>query len=934
MEWRAVVALCLPGLASAASLYASCSIRSYPGTTNEVVGQIRVVEDEARLSLFGVVAGLEVSAIGGWHVHTGFTCDDAASVGDHYYTGPTDPWTATSWSSDATGAATLEHSTTEFSLFDDNPVAGRAIVVHASDGSRVGCGLIEPTSGIFAEFSPYPGATDARRVSGLAVVTDLSDGIHFAGVITGLEANVTGGLHVHEGYTCRDAAGVGGLYVGDLSKLSWIHGYASDHRGVAVVDFSVDDMTLFYGSYPVAYRPFVVHLEDSTEIGCGLLGGDAREAAARLEPDGGQVEGLLQLKDDGASLAVTGIVTGLPASSVTRWSVSTGYACGGNATEGEATTSALLQADEAGVARVDYALNETLVGDVAGLALIVRSDDAGSLGCGLIQPTSGVFAQLSRYPGYAGRFEADGWLLLAEKDDGVQISGVLAGLEPDVSAGVRVHDGYSCETSIGVGGDFSDALAEPRSPWVSTAYQTNEFGIATVDVLSASAFTLFHGSFPVAYHAVVVDLSNGTSVGCGLAGSTQTSAARIETYEGYRGNRTIHGLLQVENDGATVTITGLVAGLQPSKSGDWHVSSAFACDSGDKLRLESHFVQGFEDDPWSTTTWEADEAGNVIIDFTVDWSGATDDRSIEGRAVIFYGESERILGCGLISPTSGSFLAMASYPGVKNDVVGSLLLTEVTTGIYLEGVVAGLETDVTGGLHVHKGFTCEEGVGVGGHYYEGLPSNPWAAATYTSDEKGSAPISITMANFSLSRERPVQYRSTIVHKREGGRSGCAIQGPLAVSEAVFTSSYTPTRVPTPMPTPLPTPLPLQDKPNNKAKNGPFSDDGSSSNRYSPAEQAIISVIIIVGLILCVILCWKVRKIIVNRREKVPPPALDGHVVDGNAETSTEECPMVDETKGEDVAALRRSIKATAETKEGDEADIEMLTLEIEDIPLT
>ena len=53
---------------------------------NGVVGGTLAVQSAAgKLHVTGFLTGLEPGQTGGWHVHTGFSCDDASEVGGHYY---------------------------------------------------------------------------------------------------------------------------------------------------------------------------------------------------------------------------------------------------------------------------------------------------------------------------------------------------------------------------------------------------------------------------------------------------------------------------------------------------------------------------------------------------------------------------------------------------------------------------------------------------------------------------------------------------------------------------------------------------------------------------------------------------------------------------------------------------------------------------------
>ena len=76
----------------------------------------------------------------GVHIHSGMTCLDDA--GGHYYTGAvtSDPWTSIAYTSSSSGAAsgTVVVDTGATS----QQAEGRALIIHAYDGSRIGCAIL------------------------------------------------------------------------------------------------------------------------------------------------------------------------------------------------------------------------------------------------------------------------------------------------------------------------------------------------------------------------------------------------------------------------------------------------------------------------------------------------------------------------------------------------------------------------------------------------------------------------------------------------------------------------------------------------------------------------------------------------------------------------------------------------------------------------
>ena len=267
------VALALAGVASASG-GSVVFLGAYPGYAGNlsVTGTLKVSSTAGGIALEGIVAGLEPSATGGMHVHAGFTCDDAESVGGHYYDGlAADPWGAnTTYDSDGAGVAFPSMAVAAFSLSGPTrPVDGRAVVVHAADGTRVACGLLTPTSGEFAELGAYPGSSNGTA-SGLVLVEDSPTGVALRGTLAGL-APGTGGFHVHGGYTCDDAAGVFGHYYEGADDPWAATTATADASGAATVALDVAGYSL-RGVMPVAYRALVAHDSEGTRVGCGVLG--------------------------------------------------------------------------------------------------------------------------------------------------------------------------------------------------------------------------------------------------------------------------------------------------------------------------------------------------------------------------------------------------------------------------------------------------------------------------------------------------------------------------------------------------------------------------------------------------------------------------------------------------------------------------------------
>ena len=184
------------------------------------------------------------------------------SVGGHYFaSGETDPWLTIEYTSDASGVAEVSLTIPGFSLNGEMPVLGRALVVHASQGARVGCGLIVPQLGKVARIGTYPDYSGATTIKGLLSFAESSSGgLAIEGTLTGLEQSVSGGYHVHAGYSCDKKEGVFGHYYTGGSDPWLSVKYSSDPTGVAQLShveagFSLTTMD----AQAVFGRTFVVH---------------------------------------------------------------------------------------------------------------------------------------------------------------------------------------------------------------------------------------------------------------------------------------------------------------------------------------------------------------------------------------------------------------------------------------------------------------------------------------------------------------------------------------------------------------------------------------------------------------------------------------------------------------------------------------------------
>ena len=81
----------------------------------------------------------------GIHIHSGYDCADADTIGGHLYAGESDPWSSVAYQvhgrpgSPGTGSGTMVPVG-----MSAEELVGRAFVVHDFDGARIACGYVSP----------------------------------------------------------------------------------------------------------------------------------------------------------------------------------------------------------------------------------------------------------------------------------------------------------------------------------------------------------------------------------------------------------------------------------------------------------------------------------------------------------------------------------------------------------------------------------------------------------------------------------------------------------------------------------------------------------------------------------------------------------------------------------------------------------------------
>jgi len=234
-------------------------------------------------SITGLEANLEASSCDatngcGFHIHSGSSCEDTVSQEGHYYENlDDDPWVTAQYSSDADGEAMVG----ELIDIGTTDVSGRAFLVHAEDGSRIGCGLLKNATGVsraslISIFFGYEG--NAMTVG----LTD--DTICYAGSSFGLVSlanNITECNPVEVENGCGTHIHIGGCDTTVLQGGHWYSSNNSDTDPWALMGYSTPNETgaANYGGclktgFPAADavgKAFIVHEKDGSRSMCGAL---------------------------------------------------------------------------------------------------------------------------------------------------------------------------------------------------------------------------------------------------------------------------------------------------------------------------------------------------------------------------------------------------------------------------------------------------------------------------------------------------------------------------------------------------------------------------------------------------------------------------------------------------------------------------------------
>ena len=80
----------------------------------------------------------------GYHIHSGYDCADADTIGGHLYAAEPDPWSSVTYQVHGGPGSVATAGTMVPVGMSAEDLIGRAFVVHDFDGARIACGYVAP----------------------------------------------------------------------------------------------------------------------------------------------------------------------------------------------------------------------------------------------------------------------------------------------------------------------------------------------------------------------------------------------------------------------------------------------------------------------------------------------------------------------------------------------------------------------------------------------------------------------------------------------------------------------------------------------------------------------------------------------------------------------------------------------------------------------
>jgi len=401
-----------------------------------------------------------------------------------------------------------------------------------------------------------------------------------------------------------------------------------------------------------------------------------------------------------------------------------------------------------------------------------------------LSPSSSILGALATqtdtYPGYAGSLKITGSVYVLEADNGaLEIKYNLKGLETSTTGGIHIHAGTSCYDAALPGGHYwaptSDIKADPwptGSMWTSDAKGD---GVGVIKIKSGYPKLQDNTG-----HVIVVHQADDTRAACGVLSPMNTLGTEaFVPYPGYTGPQmsisgtVVVSTLKAESGDDVLHLSYNLENLEASTSGGFHIHQGTDCTSD----AAGHFYNPstMAGDPWGANMWTSDASGNGYGEMDFD-SGFPNLATNDGHVIVVHTSDGAKAACaklnnlGTISTTE--LAKLSTYTG-KYMITGEVGATMTPDGkAELTWELAGLETDIYGGIHIHAGKTCDD---VGGHYYDSAYTkgkDVWTSSMWVSNGDGVSVGSseIDSGEYALSQNF---HHAIVVHTHNGDKAACS-----------------------------------------------------------------------------------------------------------------------------------------------------------------
>jgi len=778
-----------------------------------------------------------------FHIHEGLTCQGS---GGHFYQGDTDGWTQVKAQASDKGTTLGSVNVSELEgTYKFAANVNHALVVHSEDGTRVACGVLAPFTVIQEEqtlgenhrryysvsgkFSLYPGASDDVEPKGTVW---LDSNNVFSWSISGLPADASGGIHIHEGFTCETS----GDHHWDRARGTDGWGaikYETNSHGDAYGKFDLDSSPAMFPFIANLNHAVVIHLPTGERVGCAILEaneefGAVADLALVSGDDEDKVAGYAAL--DSANV-LTWELSGLPSNAEGLISVRSGYSCSLVRESLGDWSEVQWRSSEAGTAKGMVAINHVegaaSFNDNVDRVVVANFQNGTFHSCGKLLPF--VFYAEETEIELDGDFEADlvvsanvkplklkaGLLktkgVVAIDSDNI-LSYDLRKLEGSETGEISIYSGETCK-SLGEHHTTGDNDGWKVSRWFSTE-SGHARGLLDLETIE--------GAYPFAGNLnriVVVKNSFEEVVSCaelkvkrsfGVRGTFDAVPASDDDTENHLGEV----FLTNDND-----IAFVLRGLRSSESGTVSIYSASGRDACEN-DFGNPLFQG-RSNPWDEVTFKASGSGLALGLYSLESDqGVLDFSDYVNHAVVVKDDQGNVVLCAVLDETlfnierevnhalqnagdelennddddddvdddddddddgkndfeaAGDFdLLIDDYEAFK----GSVSLNEQNV---LRFNLEGLPASSSGGIHIHLGRSCED---YQGHFYSSA-EDPWLDVKWKSDRRGYAEgkVRVNDLHGAYSYAANVNH-AVVVHSPEGPPAACAILSSNDVHVAV------------------------------------------------------------------------------------------------------------------------------------------------------